>query len=149
LLTGSRLIIFDELTVLLFDIIRCPGTDGKAEEREMSHPAVFSRAERLARSSWSTTRGNLLLVDLETSTKKISKPGDELELDLIDIQFLVVKCSLYLQFITRLMNAMKTNFLRWKIVLELVLVLDAASWIRASYRFDRPGYLFLSSAGEK
>jgi hypothetical protein len=70
---------------------------------------------------------------LETSTKKISKPGDELELDLINTQFLVVKCSLHLQFITRIMNAMKVNFLCWKIVFELVL--DVASWIRASYRF--------------
>jgi len=147
LLAGSRLIIFDEPTVLLFDIIRCPGTDGKAEEREMSHPAVFSRAERLAQSSGSNNSRQRAARDLETSTKKISKPGDELELDLIKIQLLVVKCSLHLQFIARIMNPMNSNFLCWKIVLELVL--DVASWIRASYRFDHPGYLFLSSTGEK
>jgi len=94
-----------------------------------------------------TTRGNVLLVDLEVSTKRISKPGDELELGLINIQLLVVKCPRHLPFITRIMNAMKTNFLCWKIVLELVP--DVASWIRVSYRFDHPGYLFLSSAGEK
>jgi len=72
----------------------------------------------------------VLLVDLEVSTKRISKPGDELELGLINIQLLVVKCPRHLPFITRIMNATKTNFLYWKIVLELVL--DVASWIRVS-----------------